>query len=296
QSAALAALLPGVFLFMMREPGGSTPFADPPLFLAPGDVAPAALWLRWPLLAAPEGSPVAFTHPDWRIGDRLDPTLPAVRDHLTRALIAVADAGLAGAVLDGLDDADAARVLLEALAGPASLGLSGDARAGLGLIALGAPGGPSDVTDVVTRGGYAFTAHWPQTAAAGLLLDAPALASLTAGQVRLAATLQLFAGGPCLFADDPRDLTPEALAPWRAAGEAGPVGRVLRVETTEGGLPTLLVAERAVAWLAWQAAAPVDLDPAALAPHLGQTATVFPAPGPQDAGLWVAVDARARAE
>lgn len=104
----------------------------------PSRAAPASVGLVWPLLTLPPDSPLLLAEPGWIDPDctigcpRLDPRIPAVREHLARLHLELRDAGfeirLAG--LDHLEPADA-RGLLAALIvgdGPAPTLVPPDAR------------------------------------------------------------------------------------------------------------------------------------------------------------------------
>lgn len=87
----------------------------------PAAAAPATIGVDWPALTLPADSPLPFDHPDWLDPDcgdclRLDPRVPAVREHLTRIHLALLDAGLRPR-LTGLQaiDPGARRALLTAL-------------------------------------------------------------------------------------------------------------------------------------------------------------------------------------
>ncbi len=87
----------------------------------PAAAAPATIGVDWPALTLPADSPLPFDHPDWLDADcddclRLDPRVPAVREHLARIHLTLLDAGLRPR-LTGLETIDpgARRALLTAL-------------------------------------------------------------------------------------------------------------------------------------------------------------------------------------
>lgn len=119
----------------------------PEVAVVPGDIAPATVGVEWPALALPPAAPLILEHPEWLDGDcadacpRLDPRVPAVREHLARIRLALAEAGfevrLVGAehlapsdlraLLSALDVGDLPAPTLAPFAGsraPSEVGLS----------------------------------------------------------------------------------------------------------------------------------------------------------------------------
>ncbi|MEZ4435548.1 MAG: hypothetical protein R3F65_24355 [bacterium] len=262
----------------------------------------------WPALQVAADGPVAAAHPEWldpRCADdcpRLDARIPAVRDHLAREALALADQGLRVFITGLPADPAVARALLATLPGVATL----DAAPAEPTPALGlSPAAGMPAAERIEQQALALAARsWMRR---NLVLSAGALtlvgrdpaAARQAAAVAALAGVRLLADAPGALEGDPNAEVARALLRAPALADARPL------VFSEFEPPPIWRADRAVVFFNWSGAPRTVEAPAAYAPELadavplfgrgpddpaalGEAARVTIAPG--DAQVWVTVD------
>ncbi len=276
-------------------------------------LAPATVGVDWPALTLPPAAPLLIEHPDWLDADcaddcpRLDPRVPAVREHLARIRLALAEAGFE-VRLTGVDHvpADDLRALLSALGAgrPSPTIVTGGPRApseqGLSPLVTLDPGPPARMARQMAL----WSRLGPFDAAA-----VEATADPDDGAIRQRLALAWVAGrGALPDADsaDAADITEALTARWQdrpAAAAMRPLpGSWFDGADSPPPAPRAWRAADRLAIFNWSDAPIPWTDPLDLAPDLAGAANIFdpaaPALGdvgevsipPGDVVVWATVD------